>query len=188
MNKILFSIIFFAIAGCNTSNATWDSKKCKGYYETGTFTNGIEEFQITFKDVEATFNQLRFYCAPELGSTDKIMFDEFGTWNQSYDLNADKSRMLVWKNVDLFSNGKKYSVYTSKNPDRTGFPYTAVLVFDEADNDVLIPHNPVRDDLINYFSDIIRNHSDSKEFYKEYWTTFYPKIWELILEKNPSYK
>lgn len=190
MSKLFYLIGLIVIASCGTSDKVEDSKKytkrCNRIYKNGFSAYSIEDYKIDNAADTATLNQLKFFCVGGV-STGEIIYNDFGKWAYHYELEKN-DRTLVWKNVDLFSDGSKYSVYTSDYDDQNGPPYTSVMIFDENNKDMLSPNSDIRERVVHYFSQKIRNFDGSTAFIKEVLMTFYPDNWERYLKQGIKYR
>jgi hypothetical protein len=96
------------------------------------------------------------------------MFDKFGKWDKEIYPNNSNLPILLWENVDLYSNGKKYNVFTT-GLEEWKHIYASVMVFDKNYIDLITDDSLEKENLINYFSDLIKkNKTYRKNFYEEY--------------------
>lgn len=90
----------------------------------------------------------------------------------------------MWEGVELFSNGKKYNVFTNgiESPSEV---YVSVMVFDSNNNDLLSSFSQEKDSLFNYFGELLKKPTkNNRNFYQQYWTTVDPDRWERIKANN----
>ncbi len=133
------------------------------------------------------FVEIRFKCNRTAFLTSKLMYDQFGGWNlATQSQNKYGTKVLVWEAIDLFDDGKKYTIYTG-GAETTKEMFASVMVVDELGADALAD-DAQNMKIIKYFVDSI-NYEDrnDKKFYKAYWTTFDPKNWAKI-QKAQSLK
>ncbi len=190
MNKLFYLISIVILASCGTSEKTADTskytKRCSKIYKYDFSAFNIEDFRTVTATDTVIFNQLKFFCVGGV-STGNIIYDDFGKWAFHYELSKN-DRTLVWKNIDLFSDGNRYSIYTSGLDDQYGPPYTAVMVFDENDKDMLAQDSKIKEKIINYFSEKIKKFDGSTAFIKEILMTYYPDNWKKYLKQNLEYR
>jgi len=112
------------------------------------------------------------------------MYDKFGAWDEVIYPAKIIHPVLSWKNVDLFSNGEKYNVFTY-GVEEWKHIYVSVVVLDENENDLLNSTSNKKDVLIKYFTNMIKNNNAEKVgFYEKYWSQIDPKRWEWIKSKS----
>ncbi len=127
-----------------------------------------------------SFNQLRFQCAHSALYTSKVMYDRFGKWNKEILPRNRKHPILVWENVDLLSNGRKYNVMTDGLEEYKNI-YASVMVFDNDGKDILSGSSTEKVTIAGFFADLIKNNDDGKEgFYEVYWESVDPKRWKMM--------
>jgi len=169
MKFIYISIIFFIVLGCSSSQKVVIETKCPQIYKND-FTEILnEKYETVYNKDTIAYNEIRFECVFSAFYTHKVMYDKFGKWSKVIYPSNRKHPILMWKNVDLFSNGKKYNVLTN-GIEEWKHIYASVMVFDEKNIDLLFKDSPEKESITNYFASLIRNNkSKKKEFYNEYW-------------------
>ncbi len=178
MKNLIFLI--FLVLSCSTSQKVVKDEKCPKIYKNNYTQILNEKYEAVTDNDTAMFNEIRFECVYSALYTHKIMFDKFGKWDKAIYPNNRKHPILKWENVDLFSNGKKYNVFTN-GIEEWKHIYASVMVFDQNNNDLLTNDSPEKDNLTNYFSGLIKkNKTDKKDFYEVYWKMVDPKQWENI--------
>ncbi|MFV8365493.1 hypothetical protein [Flavobacterium sp. XS1P27] len=175
MKETLLIISLFLIFSCSTSQKIVDKAICSQYFE-NKYTEILDKkYETIFNKDTITYNEIRFECAYSALYTHKVMFDKFGKWDKAIYPNNKKYPILVWEKVDLYSNGKKYNVYTNGTEEWKHI-YASVMVFDENGTDLLSKESPEKENLKNYFSELIKKqNSKKKDFYKVYWTMVDPE-------------
>lgn len=187
MYRIYFLIALSFLVGCGSSHSPNYSRGCPKLLKNNFIAIGFDSFKIeTIKDMP-TVNRLKFFCVENHGYTQKLMYDQFGTWTTAYPSKGNNNWLLVWKDIDLLSNGKKYSIYTSGLDDRNGPLYASVIVLDENKNDMLAEDSTIKELLIEYFSSKIKDLDNSTDFAKEFLTRLNPEIWAKYYKNNPAY-
>jgi hypothetical protein len=175
-----------SINSCSSSQKTiikeksTTEEKCpKIYKKNYTEILNVKHETIVDKDT-LKYNEMRFECVYSAMYTHKIMFDKFGKWDKSIYPNNKRHPILVWKKVDLYSNGKKYNVYTN-GIEEWKHIYASVMIFDENGKDLLSIESAEKESLTNFFANLIKRHNMKKgDFHEIYWKMVDPKRWETI--------
>lgn len=156
--------------------------KCPRIYKND-FTEILNEKYNTIYDLDTvTFNEIRFECVYSAFYTHKVMFDKYGKWNKEIFPSNRKHPILIWENIDIFSNGKKYIIMTN-GLEEWKHIYASVMVFDNKESDLLSDSSTEKAAITNFFANLIKNHdSEKKAFYEVYWKMVDPKHWESIKE------
>lgn len=166
MKPTFFIILLLFIFSCSSSQKVVKEEKCPKLYENKYTEILNEKYETIYKNDTIQYNEIRFECVKSAFYTHKIMFDKFGKWDKEIFPSNKKSPILVWEKVDLFSNGKKYNVYTN-GIEEWKHIYASVMVFNENDIDLLHDKSPERENLTNYFADLIKKHkTKKKDFYE----------------------
>ena len=165
-------LLTFITLGCDvTSQNTVKEEKCPKIYKYNFTEIRNENYKTTTNNDTISLNEIRFECVYSSFNTHKVMYDKFGKWNKAISVNNKKHPILVWENVDLFSNGKKYNVYTS-GIEEWKHIYASVMVFDEKENDLLSNDSSEKEKLTNYFANLIKHIKyGNVDFYETYWKT-----------------
>lgn len=173
-------IIFFIVSGCSSSQKVIKETKCPKIYKND-FTEILNEKYVTISNNDTVkFNEIRFECVYSAFYTHKVMFDKFGKWDKAIYPSNENHPILKWENVDLYSNGKKYTVFTN-GMEEWKHIYASVMIFDKNGTDLLSNESSEIDSLTNYFADLIKKHKiDKKDFYEIYWKMVDPEHWENI--------
>jgi len=180
MKKSLSIISLFLIISCSTSQKVVKKEKCPKIYKNNYTEILNEKYETIYNKNTITFNEIRFECVYSAFYTHKVMFDKFGKWDEAIYPSNKKHPILVWKKVDLFSNGKKYNVYTN-GIEEWKHIYASVMVFDENDKDLLLIESSEKESLTNYFAELIKKHNlENKDFYEVYWKMVDPEHWKNI--------
>ncbi|WP_405609399.1 hypothetical protein [Polaribacter sp. Asnod1-A03] len=152
--------------------------------------NGFKSYEITkskiVKNKDSLFaNELKFYATYSSFYSRAVMYQQFGNWNKNIFIRGDKKPFLIWEKVKLFPDKNDfyyviaggYECTTCKPSLKT--IYSSVIVLDENKNDCLTDENPaLKKEILNFFSEGIRNLTNSNEFYD--------KFWSLVLNKKKS--
>ncbi|WP_053992272.1 hypothetical protein [Mangrovimonas sp. TPBH4] len=179
MKYILTSICLSLLLTCASHKATKDNK-CPKIYKNDFKEILHEKYKTVYNNDTIAFNEIRFECVYSPFSTHKVMYDKYGKWNREIFPSNSKHPILVWENIDVFSNGKKYTILTN-GLEEWKYVYASVMVFDENETDQLSDTSPVKVSLTNFFADLIQNNnSENEEFYEIYGNLIHPKQPESI--------
>lgn len=182
--KYIFIIASLIILLSCTSQKVVKENKCHKFYESN-FTEILnEEYKTVYKQDTLSFNEIRFECVYSALYTHKVMYDKFGKWNKEIFPSNRKHPILLWENVDLFSNGKKYIVMTN-GLEEWKHIYASVMVFDNNGIDLLLDSSTEKDAITFFFADLIKNlDNEKKDFYEVYWKIVNSNRWEQIKQYN----
>jgi len=178
---IILTFIIIGISSCSTSKTISDNEngvenrqKTSNPNTPYIYKNGFENFEIkpilTINKKDSTYiNELRFNAVFSALYTNKLMYDKYGKWDNEVWPDGATLPVLVWNKRKLIeSQNELYSVITNGTESEQEM-YASVIVFDSKNRDCLTKTSNVKDSLINYFSDEIRNLGSSKKFYAVYW-------------------
>lgn len=184
MKSFFFFIILFSLMSCS-SQRVGQEMKCPEIYKKD-FTNIVHEKYWTSNGEKTVFyNEIRFECVYSPFYTHKVMYDRFGKWDKEIYPENKRYPFMVWDNVDLFSDGKKYKVITH-GIEEWKHIYASVMVFDENGKDLLADSSSKKSLLTNFFADLIRNMDDDEggDFYEAFWKTVDPYRWESLKKQR----
>jgi hypothetical protein len=171
MKSFYLIIVLLLIFSCSTSQKAVKNKKCGRLFKNGYSEILNDKYETVYNKDTITYNEIRFECVFSSFYTRKVMFDKFGIWDKAIFPSNKNHPILLWEKVDLYSNGKKYNVYTDGIEDWSHI-YASVMIFDENDNDLLSLDSPDRENLTKYFADLIKKNKIEKiDFYEIYWKT-----------------
>ncbi|MGJ8684408.1 MAG: hypothetical protein ACSHWW_07285 [Nonlabens sp.] len=180
---ILLSIFFYS---CAPKQPVWENGKCHRFVKNdfGSITERKTYQLINNDTIIAT--EVKFECVFNPFTTQKMMFDNFGKWNEFLTPNdRDHGKVLKWDNVQLFENDTKKFTVLADCVENHQTMYASILVIDENGNDMLDSSSVYKDKLIEFFSQRIRaNKSNDDDFEELYWTTFDPETWQTILKQK----
>jgi hypothetical protein len=177
------------ISSCKTTqDSNSNTNRCnESNYLNNDFRN------ITYNDYRGKLNndtvsvtQMKFNCVFTEFLSKKIMFDEFGKWDEARFKKNQRHPMLVWNNVQLFSDSvTNYVVATYGGGEEDHKIYSSVMVIDENRKDLLAVNSKLRNEITEYFTELIRNNDENKkEFYSIYWRTVDPKFYRKYILGN----
>ena len=102
------------------------------------------------------------------------MYDKFGKWDQAIFPENSRHPVLLWNDVSLFADSKKYDVFTF-GEESFEHIYASVMVFDQENKDLFAEESEEKAKLTAYFGELLRNQdSEKKSFYEVYWKTVEP--------------
>jgi hypothetical protein len=169
--SLLFICILLTLAGCGLPNISSQSSCLKHPKNDYLFiTEG--QFKTVVNNDTIVSTELKYQCVYSTLYIPKGMYDRFGKWTEV--IRMEKQRpILLWRNVKLFKfDTTLYNVATYPEENHTE-SYSAVLVFDDKNQDQLGAASDKREDLSIYFSTLIRSNNENKQ-------DFYPAFWKEI--------
>lgn len=184
MKYLYLLFLAIAIISCSPSKKISDDRKCTRYYRYD-FAEIINEKYTTINDGDTiSFHHLRFQCTSSAMSSHKAVYNKFGRWHTEIYAKNSIRPFLVWENIDLFSNGKQYTVYTF-GVENYNDMHATVMVFDHLGNDLLAESSEEKEALTNYFATIMRDRKNKEDaFVREYWKVVDPQRWEELFGKR----
>ena len=182
MKGIYITILFSIFLSCSSSQKAVKETKCPKIYESN-FTEILNEKYRAINNNDTTaINEIRFECVYSALYTHKVMYDKYGKWNKEIYPSNRNYPILMWKNIDLFSNGKRYTILTN-GLEEWKHIYASVMVLDENEDDILSEQTDEKIAVTNLFAELIKNNNpEKKDFYEVYWKMVDPKRWETIKE------
>ncbi len=134
------------------------------------YKNGFKDFTLksllTIENNDSTYiTELRFNGVDSAMYTQKLMYDRFGKWTKEIKQVNYKYPTLLWENVKLYDNENNYYTVAANGIESYENMFASVMVYDSQNNDCLSPNSPEKQSMINYFSDGIKNLSNSEKFY-----------------------
>ncbi len=163
MKFIIVSLLaILLLLSCSSSKKISNEKdKCPRVYK-NSYTNILNETYTTvYKNDTINYSEVRFECVNSAFKTHKVVFDKYGKWDDVIFPSNSNQPILIWNNLDLLSNGKKYTVYTN-GKESWKHIYASVMVFDEYENDALKGSSPEKQKLIECFSKLIKRNKLGK--------------------------
>ena len=87
-----------------------------------------------------------------------------------YNLKPKNQRHLifVWKNVKLFENNEQMFTVAADGKESWEEMYASVIILNSSSQDCLSEDSKIKDSLITYFSNGIKNLNSSGKFYNLY--------------------
>ena len=167
---------------CSTTSGQLENKpyrECVRNYKND-FAEVTQEKYITITNNDTlVYTQIKFKCTSSALYNLRTMYGYYGKWHESIIPKNKEKPLLIWKNIDLFSNGQKYDIVTFGDEITRDDVSTSVMVFDNEGKDVLKNDEDFKIKIIEFFTDNIRNNKNrSKVYYQEYLKEFAPEYWE----------
>ncbi|MEY8869579.1 hypothetical protein AB9K24_08735 [Meridianimaribacter flavus] len=183
--KIYIFLFSICLLGCSSQKVKKE-EQCPKIYK-NKFTKILnEKYKTIYKNETISYNEVRFECVYSALYTHKVMFDRYGKWDKPIYPSNKNHPILVWKNVDLFNNGKEYTIMTN-GLESWKHIYASIMVFDNNEVDLLSENSPEKEKLTNLFAELLKNQDlENEDFYEVYWKMVDPKRWETIKEHNKN--
>ncbi|MBS9774987.1 MAG: hypothetical protein KGV59_07540 [Tenacibaculum sp.] len=180
MKRIYIIILFPIFLSCCSTQREVKKAKCPKIYK-NKFTKILNEEYVAVNDKDTTkINEIRYECVYSPFYTHKVMYDRYGKWDKEIYPSNRSYPILMWNNINLLSNGKKYTILTN-GLEEWKHIYASVMILDEKGRDVLTEQTEEKIALTNFFGELIKNNNTKKkDFYEAYWKMVNPKYWEQI--------
>jgi hypothetical protein len=153
MKNIFILTILFSISSCATT-------KVKSINEKQNLK--INNVKIDTINID-NFNKLQLVNIKSALDSQKLMYLEFGMWNESriglYQKNISQK---IWKNIDLFKNGKTYTIIADGTETLEDY-FSTIIIYDSDNIDCLNPDYPLRVEIIAFFQSKMKT-IESKNF------------------------
>lgn len=161
--------MFSLILSCSSSQKAIKEVKCPKIYK-NKFTEILNDKYIAVNGKDTTIiNEIRYECVNSALYTHKVMYDTYGKWDTEIYPSNSNSPILMWKNIDLLNNGKKYTILTN-GIEEWKHIYASVMILDDKEKDVLTQETEEKIKLSNFFGDLIKNHNpENKDFIQIFW-------------------
>lgn len=184
MRYISIPFLLWLILSCSSTKEVPTDKKCTRYYQHG-FSEIVNEKYTTINNGDTvSFHHIRFQCTFSAMYSHIAMYNKFGRWHKEIYAKNTNRPFLLWENIDLFSNGKQYTVYTF-GEEKQQDTHVTVMVFDHLGNDLLSESSEEKEELTAYFATLIRDKKNKENaFVREYWKTVDPQRWEEFFGKR----
>ena len=184
--KKLFLIILIALNASCTTNKTIDTQRSNlpspSHNEFKDITNDKYVARVNKDTISIT--QIKYNYVFTEFLLKKIMFDKFGKWDESRYKENERHPVLVWNQVKLFPNRDNlYMVAATGGGEAEQKIYSSVMIFDQQGNDLLAINPELRNDVTEYFTELIhQNDNNKKEFYSVYWKEVDPKFYKKYIK------
>ncbi|RRJ90181.1 hypothetical protein [Flavobacterium macacae] len=177
-NNYFLALTFVALT-CFSQQEKYKAEKCAKIYKNNFTKINFVKKESNVGNGTILLNEMRYECVASASSTRKGMFDKFGIWDKEIYITGTKHPILVWSQVDLFSDGRKIDVFAN-GIEEFKHIYASVMVFENG-IDLLAETCMEKEKISEYFSNLIKNEYQGKsDFYEIYWKKVDPKYWETI--------
>jgi len=181
---ILFILM---ICSCKVNQDAQKIKRSLSNREKNEYRDITNEIYTSIVDNDTiSVTQIKYNYAYTEFLLQKVMFDNFGKWDQALYRTDERHPTLLWKDIQLFqNNNSKYTVATNGGGEDVGKIYSSVMILDENGKDLLLTDQELRNNVSAYFSKEIYNHDWNKdEFFSVYWKEVDPKFYKKYVQKN----
>lgn len=179
--NLIISIVLMVMISCSSAK-TLPEKRCKSILKNNYSNILVEKFRYTVNEDTLLLTEVKYECVFSAMYIYKAMYDKFGKWNKVVYPKGQPNPILIWENIQLFENDSTEFIVAANRKEEPATIYTSVFVFDNKSRDLLNENSKYKDQLIDYFSGLIRSNKEDKEdFYEVYWKTVNPEAWERIL-------
>lgn len=153
MKNIFIATFLFSISSCATTKVTSINEK-----------QNLKINNVIIDTINIyNFNQLRLVNIKSALDSQKLMYLEFGMWNESrIGLHQKNISQKIWKNIELFKNGKTYTIIADGTETSEDY-FSSIIIYDSDNIDCLNPDYPLRDEIIAFFQNKIKE-NESKNF------------------------
>lgn len=178
-------LLIFILCGCSSSqkpastdndsasfHELYDKEQCSEYHKNGFSRISIGEYRNVIDNDTVNYDEVRFECVHISFITQKVLFDHFGKWDKALTQQDYHGLLLMWQNVDLFSNGKRYTVVADGRESRN-ITYGSFMAFNQEGEDIVAENLAEKDEIIKLFKKWIRNNDlDDRAFFDTYWPMY----------------
>lgn len=186
---IVFSIGILSISACSSTKQISQNPRitnCKQNFKNNFSRLELDETTLNINNKTEKVTEAKFRCVYTFLQSKKVMFDKFGKWNEESLPKNKHHPLLIWNDVLLLENSpERFTVIATGEETLNEETYASISILDENGKDVLAPESHYKNDLIDFFSNLIRetNHED-EEFHKVYLKNVSPKKWEKLYGKQ----
>lgn len=187
IEPLLLILSIVLVSSCKTNQDLITDKCIYSNYLNNEFRNITNDKYVAIVNKDTiSITQIKYNCVFTEFLSKKVMFDKFGIWDEARYKENERHPILVWRNVQLFSNDEtKYMVATTGGGEEEYKIYTSVMVFDESGKDLLAINSNLKNYIAKYFTKLIRNNDENKnEFYSIYWKEVDPAFYNKYILRN----
>jgi len=186
MMRLLFFLFTLAtISSCITSQTISENRRisnCDKNFKNDFSRIEFHESLLNVNNKPKKVTEAKFFCLYSFLETKKIMFDNFGKWNSESLIKGNHHPLLIWNGVALLKNSsEKFTIIATGEETYNKETYASISVLDEEGSDALATESEHKTELINLFTNLIRNTNHEDEgFYKVYLKQISPKKWKKL--------
>ncbi|CAM1350347.1 hypothetical protein [Tenacibaculum crassostreae] len=165
MKRISLTIFsLFLLLSCSTLNTSNKNIKWFENYEITPFL-AVENLNSTY------INELRFIEVRSSFYTKEIMWNNFGKWDKVIKPIEENHPILIWERRKLFDYQDELYTILAYGVENKKIMYSSIIILDSDKKDCLSNNSIVKDSLISYFSNKmknLKNFNSNQDLYKEY--------------------
>ncbi|MGM0635449.1 MAG: hypothetical protein ACQESK_05250 [Bacteroidota bacterium] len=158
MKRLFIILLVLNLTSCSSSKDI----TIKTNYE------DLEIFENTKSSTTDTtnHNELRFYDIESAYDTMKLMYLDFGFWDeQKNSLYMPFTKRKIWKDITLFDNNETFTVIADGTETRKEY-FACLKVIDSKGKDCLERNHPLKEKIISHF---YKKMKESKKKQINYW-------------------
>lgn len=111
-------------------------------------------------------NELQFDPYDSATDIQTVFYNNYGKWDAAYEGKYNpRIQQLIWENCKLLGTDEEFYIITDGEESMEEY-FTAVMVFDKNNKDLLTEKNPQRAVLIDSLVMLMRKRGSTEEFYK----------------------
>ncbi|MBO3118014.1 hypothetical protein J4050_14750 [Winogradskyella sp. DF17] len=150
MRQTLILLFIFSLISCSSSKV--NNKEINEIIVKTNFNDlKIAKISRVINSDTINFNELRFHNIDSALDTMKSMFLDFGSWNNKANgLHQKNIQRKVWENIKLFENDERFTIIADGTETVNEY-YACLIVFDSQGKDCFDENHPLKNKLINYF-------------------------------------
>lgn len=174
---IIGSVMISCISSSNIQRK-YNYQECAKNYKNDFAEVSEGLFRVPLKGDTLLLTQVIFKCTSSASYNLRTMYGYFGKWNSHTVTNNSPKPLLIWYDIDLFSEGNKYNIITFGDEVSKHNIFTSFMIFNENHEDLLLD-NAFKNKCQVFFANNIRfNKNKSSDFFEDYLKDFLPKYWE----------
>lgn len=187
---LLLSILVLLITSCSSSKKNLENQRisnCDQNFKNGFSRIELDENFLTINGKTEKVTEAKFYCLYSFLQTKKIVYDNFGKWDDETIQGQNPHPLLIWKALPLLKNSsEKFTVIATGEEIYNKETYASISILDENERDALASGSKYRSPLIDLLSDLIKQTDhQNEEFNKVYLKKVSPKKWQKLYGTKP---
>lgn len=177
---LLLSFTVIMMAACSTHKNISEKSRisnCAQNYKNGFSRIAFEETPLIVNTKTEKITEVKFICLYSFLQIKKIMYDNFGKWDDESMGKQSQHPLLIWKDLPLLKNTtEKFTVIADGEEPYNKETYGSISVLDQNGMDVLSAESQYRNPLLNLFSNMIKETDhQNEEFHRLYLKKVSPK-------------